>query len=156
MSANEIIPNIWLGDKTASQSKVFLERMNIGLIVNCTKDIPFCEGVTCEQLRLPVDDNLMPEEIAFMTKNSPRIIRKIWKIYSSGIPVFIHCYAGVQRSASIVAMFLIFFQRCSMETAIHRIQHRRPIAFRPKINFATSIRSFERNLNKKLEEMSSR
>lgn len=155
MSANEILPNLWLGDKTASQSSEFLERMHIGLVVNCTKDIPFCKKLPsgCQKLRLPVDDNLRPEEIRAMTKWSPGIVRKVWETYSQGIPVFIHCYAGVQRSAAITAMFLIFYQRCDMHQAIRRIRHRRPIAFQPGINFEDSIQTFSEHLSRSISEL---
>jgi len=154
MSVNEILPNMWLGDKTASQSGEFLERMNIGMVVNCTKDIPFCKNLQrkCQKVRLPVDDNLRPEEIHAMTRWSPGVVRQIWTTYSQGTPVFIHCYAGVQRSASITAMFLIFYQRCTTDEAIRRIRNRRPIAFQPGINFESSIRAFEDHLNSTLRE----
>ena len=154
MSVNEILPNLWLGDKTASQSKEFLSRMNIGLVVNCTKDIPFCRKLPrgCDKIRLPVDDNLRPEEIHAMTRWSPGVVRHIWSVYSKGVPVFIHCYAGVQRSAAITAMFLIFYQRCSTRDAIRRIRQRRPIAFQPGINFEESIRTFEEHLSRVLKE----
>lgn len=154
MSVNEILPNLWLGDKTASQSKDFLASMKIGLVVNCTKEIPFCHTLPprCEKIRLPVDDNLHPDEIQMMTRWSPGVIRHIWLTYSRGIPVFIHCYAGVQRSAAIVAMFLIFYQRCTFKEAIRRIRQRRPIAFRPGINFESSIRAFEENLTRVLQQ----
>jgi len=155
MSVNEILPNLWLGDKTASRSKEFLSRMNIGLVVNCTKDLPFCKSLPykCDKIRLPVDDNLMPEEIQAMTRWAPGVIRHIWETYSKGTPVFIHCYAGVQRSAAITAMFLIFYQRCTTDEAIRRIRNRRPIAFQPGINFEDSIRTFEDHLSRVIKDM---
>lgn len=154
MSVNEILPNFWLGDKTASQSTNFLSQMNIRLIVNCSKDIPFCKSVPrgCEKIRLPIDDNLQQDQIDEMTRLSPDVIKYIWEVYSRGNPVFIHCYAGVQRSAAITAMFLIFYQRCSASSAIRRIRQRRPVAFQPGINFKESIRKFERDLQRILKD----
>lgn len=156
MSVNEILPHLWLGDKVASGSSEFLHRMKIGLVVNCSKDIPFCKKLPpgCEKLRLPVDDNLQPQEIEYMTQKAPEVVREIWKRYSQGVPVFIHCYAGVQRSASITAMFLIFYQRCTADEAIRRIRRRRPIAFQPGVNFMESIRIFEAHLLSAIQDMS--
>lgn len=157
MSANEILPNLWLGDKTASQSTEFLKSMKIGLVVNCTKDIPFNAHLSrsCTKLRVPVHDNLDKVEIANLAKFAPQVIGEIWRHYSNGIPVFIHCYAGVQRSAAITSMFLIFYQRCSSDDAINHIRRRRPIAFRPGINFHTAILKFETRLNQTLVDMTS-
>lgn len=153
MSANEIIPNLWLGDHVAAQSSEFFNRMNIQLIVNCSKDIPFSEDLPkgCKKIRIPVHDNLKEEEINHLSEWSFKIITNIWDEYKQGKPVFIHCYAGVQRSAAVVAMFLIFYFRCSVDEAVKKIRQRRPIAFQPKINFLKSIYFFERGINDELK-----
>lgn len=147
MSTNEIIPNIFLGDITASRNREFYDSMNIGMVVNCTKTIPFLEGGTFKKIRVPVDDNLKDEEIQNLAKWSPQIIRTIWDEYSKGTTILVHCHAGIQRSAAVVAMFLIFYQRCSHKEAMSRIRKRRPIAFQPSANFYKAIVAFESSLN---------
>jgi predicted protein tyrosine phosphatase len=150
MSANEIIPNLFLGDIVSSKSQEFIDSMKIRLVVNCTKNIPFIDGAKYKKLRVPVDDNLELDEIKNLADWGPRIIREIWKEYKQGHAILVHCHAGMQRSAAIVAMFLIFYQRLTHKEAIDKIKKRRTIAFQPKINFFDSIISFEKELNEAL------
>jgi rhodanese-related sulfurtransferase len=147
MSANEIIPNLFLGDITASKNREFYKSVNIGMVVNCSKTIPFLEGGSFKKVRVPVDDNLQDEEIRNLTKWSPKIIRQIWDEYKKGTTILVHCHAGMQRSAAVVAMFLMFYQRCTHKEAMDRIRKRRPIVFQPRANFYRSILSFETTLN---------
>ena len=152
MSANEILPNIWLGDHVAAKNKHFLQKMNIRLVVNCTKDIPFSPHLSskCTKVRVPVHDNLDPAEIKKLSDWGPRVVSIIWEHYKHGHPIFIHCYAGVQRSAAVLAMFLIFFLRCSADDSIRRIRQRREIAFQPRANFLQAIYKFESDLGEEI------
>ena len=61
-----------------------------------------------------------------------------------------HCAAGMQRSAAVVAMYLIATQQIGKEEAIKFIQQKRSIAFMPMANFGNSISGFERSLVKLL------
>lgn len=151
MSANEIIPNLFLGDITSSQNKEFFESVNIGMVVNCSKRIPFLEGRQLKKIRVPVDDNLKDIEINNLAKWGPNIVRKIWDEYSKGTTILVHCHAGMQRSAAVVAMFLMFYQRCNHREAMARIKKRRPIVFEPGANFYKAILSFESKLNEALK-----
>lgn len=151
MSANEIIPNLFLGDIAASKNKEFYESVNIGMVVNCSKTIPFLDGRDFKKVRVPVDDNLQDAEINNLAKWGPSIIRKIWEEYQKGTTILVHCHAGMQRSAAVVAMFLMFYQRCTHREAMTRIKKRRPIVFEPSANFYRAILSFENRLNEVLK-----
>lgn len=151
MSANEIIPNLFLGDITASRNKEFYENVKIGMVVNCSKTIPFLEGGNFKKVRVPVDDNLQEEEIQNMSKWGPKIVRQIWDEYRKGTTILVHCHAGMQRSAAVVAMFLIFYQRCTHKEAMSRIKKRRPIVFEPGANFYKAIVSFESKMNEAIK-----
>jgi protein tyrosine phosphatase len=142
-NANVIIPRIWLGNKASSQDVDFLKQNNITVIFNCTKDIPFVQG-PYTFYRVPVDDNLQKEEIRNMELWSPEIIVKLMKEYNQGKTILVHCAAGMQRSAAVVAMFLIAKYRCSVKEAISYTKSRRPIAFYINANFFDSITGFQR------------
>jgi protein-tyrosine phosphatase len=62
-------------------------------------------------------------------------------------PVLVHCAAGMQRSAAIVAMYIIATSGYKVENAIQYIQSKRPIAFTPSPNFLKSIQIFEKNFD---------
>jgi len=139
--ADEILPGLWLGNINASKDLEFLKEKRIRSVFNCTKDIPFSD-IKLQNYRLPVDDNLQEEEIRNMELWSIETIYKLYKEYAKG-PVLVHCHAGMQRSAAVVAMYLISKKDIKYEQAKAYIQERRAIAFRPKANFEKSIRGFE-------------
>jgi protein-tyrosine phosphatase len=91
-----------------------------------------------------VDDNLEPDEIYNMAQWAPEIIYNVLKEYNAGHTILIHCFAGMQRSAAIVAMTLIALKHMTTDTAIAAIKEKRRIAFYPGANFYRSIQDFER------------
>ena len=144
--ANLVVPRMWLGNRNASQDIPWLRHNNVSVVFNCTKDIPFAP-LSINFYRVPVDDNLQKEEIRNMELWSPEIIVKLMREYSQGKTILVHCAAGMQRSAAVVAMFLIARYRCTAKEAMAYIKSRRPIAFRPSANFNDSIMGFERIFN---------
>lgn len=142
-NAHEILPRLWLGNAAASRDTEWLQRNNINVIFNCTKDIPFT-NLRVKKYRLPVDDNLEEEEIRNMTLWAPETVFKILKEYFAGNTILVHCAAGMQRSACAVAMTLLVLQYPKKhEEIIQYIRSIRPIAFTPSANFLKSIQLFE-------------
>jgi len=140
--ADEIIPGIWLGNAIASQDPNFFRERGIESVFNCTKDLPFLPFVP-RKYRLPVHDNLRDEEIRAMENSSFEVVYKLSQEHRRG-PVLVHCAAGMQRSAAVVAMYLIAKNPgMKVEDAIIYIQKRRPIAFTPGPNFLRAIKAFE-------------
>jgi len=121
----------------------FIRKNNITVVFNCTKDYPFAPQIPT-QYRVPVDDNLAPQEIANMGRWAPEIIYKLVREYNQGHTILVHCHAGMQRSAAVVAMFLIAMKKMSGGSAITFIRTQRPIAFFTGVNFRAAIDSFER------------
>lgn len=140
--ADEILPGLWLGNRHAALDPNFLKEKGIQAVFNCTKDIPFEDSVR-RRYRVPVDDNLQQAEIRNLELWSMEVVYKIAKERKQG-PVLVHCAAGMQRSAASVAMVLIATEGLTTDQAIQFIQQRRPIAFRPAVNFDRAIRGFER------------
>jgi hypothetical protein len=140
--ADEIIPGIWLGNAMASQDPLFYKQNRIDSVFNCTKDLPFLPSVP-RKYRLPVHDNLRDEEIRAMELASFEVVYKLSHEHRKG-PVLVHCAAGMQRSAAVVAMYLMAKNPgMKVEEAILYIQKRRPIAFTPGPNFLKAMKAFE-------------
>ena len=140
--ADEIVPGIWLGNAIASQDSDFYREKGIYAVFNCTKDLPFLQTVP-RKYRLPVHDNLQDEEIRAMELASFEVVYKLSHEHRKG-PVLVHCAAGMQRSAAVVAMYLIATTPgLRVEDAITFIQKKRPIAFTPGPNFLKAIQAFE-------------
>lgn len=139
--ADEIIPGIWIGSHKAALNKSWLSDHRIACVFNCTKDIAFHPSVA-NKYRVPVDDNLKEEEIRNLELWSYEIVYKMINEYKKGQPILVHCAAGMQRSAASVAMFLITLKNMKPQEAIDYIRSRRPIAFRPAVNFKEAIEGF--------------
>lgn len=116
-SVDEIIPNIWLGNYRAAIDLDFLRKNKINFILNCTPNTPlFNEIYTREELkklqkietyRIPVDDSLMEKDFILMEKYFKIIIPLLLRKYTiEKKRILIHCYAGKQRSAIVVAALL--------------------------------------------------
>ena len=141
-NANLVYPRLWLGNRLAAADPDFLRNNDITVVFNCTKDLPFHPSVP-NKYRLPVDDNLEPVEIANMERWGPEAVYKVLAEYKQGKNILIHCFAGMQRSAALLAMTLIVLTGQSSENVIKFIRSKRPIAFFPGENFGKSIRGFE-------------
>jgi protein-tyrosine phosphatase len=89
-----------------------------------------------------VDDNLKDEEIRNLELWSYEIVYKLLHEYKIGQPILVHCAAGMQRSAACVAMVLIILKNMKPSDAIDYIRSKRPIAFRPAVNFEKAIHGF--------------
>jgi len=140
--ADEIIPGIWLGNAIAAKDPEFYRERGIEAVFNCTKDLPFLPTVP-RKYRLPVHDNLQEEEIRAMELASFEVVYKLSLEHRKG-PVLVHCAAGMQRSAAVVAMYLMAKNPgMKVEDAILYIQARRPIAFTPGPNFLKAMKGFE-------------
>jgi protein-tyrosine phosphatase len=63
--------------------------------------------------------------------------------YNRGAVILVHCWAGVQRSAAVVAMFLMTLHRQPISAVIPYMRQCRPIVFTPAMNFEQSIRAWE-------------
>lgn len=148
-NAHEIVPRLWLGNKEASQDTSFLASKRIGVIFNCTKDLPFLP-IPTKKYRVPIDDNLQPDEINNLYRWAPEIILKLIREYQAGNTVLVHCYAGMQRSAAVVAMFLVATTRRPTEEIKQFIRKKRPIAFFPMANFDSAIKRFDTDLQNRL------
>jgi len=141
-NANEIIPRVWLGNRFAAWDGTWLKANNIGAVFNCSKDLVFHDSVT-NRYRVPVDDNLQPEEINNMTRWSVEIAYKVLREYKEGKNILIHCAAGMQRSTAVMTIFLITLTGEKAPVLMSHIRRKRPIAFVPQANFRKSIEYYD-------------
>lgn len=141
--AHEILPGLWLGSKAAAEDTAWQQEKGIYSIFNATKTLPFPETAKFTH-RIPVDDNLAPTEIANMEKFAPEALFKMIREMKAGHPILVHCHAGMQRSAALVAMYLIANRGLNADQAMKYVRDRRSVAFFPMANFKDAIYGFER------------
>lgn len=140
---------VWLGSKDAAKSDEFIRDAKIGFIINATpslKNKHIRKGV--RYIRVPVDDSLQVTDIKNMTRWLPYVVLKMRRELRDGHNVLVHCHAGMQRSAIIVAAYLVQYHHLTPTEAVNYIIARRNIAFLQgeSVNFIASLTEYYRTL----------
>jgi dual specificity phosphatase 12 len=140
--ANEIIPNLWLGNRNAPKETENLKKNNIQLIINCSKDIIYPIDPNIEVIRLSIHD-LNTTESNEILANKINYLTYIINVYlNNNIGVLVHCYAGVQRSATVVLCYLLKYKSMSLDMAKTIMKEKRNIVFFPYPTFNTFINNY--------------
>lgn len=142
-----IIPHLWLGNKYIANNETFLRNRKIELVVNCSNDIPcyFKNNIpNIRYIRIPVDDSLKKKDFKIMTDYLFATVPIIESYIKNKKNVLIHCYAGMQRSACMVAAYMIFRYKKPLFQVVRNIQSIRNVAFTPQINFIDSLLIFQK------------
>ena len=147
---DEIISNLYLGGvkalvNTSNTSPKF------SLIVNLIKQTYMSDNTVpeCNKfIRLPVNDS--PDECDKLLSliYETQVLEHIHASLQENEPVLVHCFMGIQRSASLVACYLIKYYNMSPDDSIKYIKTKRPIAFFGGANFVNMIEKFYENERK--------
>lgn len=141
---NLIVPNLYLGNINCASNTDFLIKHNIQAIVNCTENEPFHEYFDSkEKFRISVNDSKNDENIASFKKQIIDGIIFIDKNIEGGNAIFVHCYWGLMRSATVVASYLIKKYGLTANEAIHLIKTQRPYALLSFYNFDEILKFVE-------------
>ncbi len=120
---SQIVPGVYVSNHDNAMNDVVRAHYRLRAIVNCTRDMPFTSSTDVKKLRVPIDDNADQNELLYAN------IDTATSFIHAHRPVLVHCYVGVSRSPSVVALYLIRYYHVSMVVAIGRIRAVRPFAF---------------------------
>ena len=121
---NLVIDNLYIG----CHETVKKYSDNFDVIINVTPNIPFY-GNNKYKYRIPVLDNLSMSSCISLFLYSLKILPLIHKHLKNKNKVLIHCRAGMQRSATLIAIYLMIYHNMSMYGSIRYIKNKRPLAF---------------------------
>jgi protein-tyrosine phosphatase len=140
--ANEIIPNLWLGNRNSPKEKNNLEKNNIKLIINCSKDIIYNMDPSVQVVRLAIHDLDSVESNSILTDKINYLLYLINIYLNNNFGVLVHCYAGVQRSATVVLCYLLKYKNMNLNMAKTIMKEKRSIVFFPYPTFNTFINNY--------------
>lgn len=145
--AVKIIPNIYIGNIQASQNKQFFDSENIKAVLNCTFSLPnfYCHNPDIEYLRIPVHDNDAQRDWYYFYTFFPVATEFIYKnAVIENKNILIHCNQGKQRSATVLAAYLIKFYEIDIPSACNQILKYFPGAFNDgqHLNFNSSLQKW--------------
>ena len=122
----EIVPNLFLSSFRE------LDVDSSWLVVNCTKDLPMRSMGT----RIPLDDS--PDENENMYKAFSEIIP--WLKSHRHQKVVVHCFAGQQRSAAVIAAFLMSKNHgLTLDQVMEYIKSKKSDAFAGHVTFRDAL-----------------
>jgi len=140
---NKIIDNLYIGNHQSAVDINFINHNNIKLIVNCTKTYEYSTPDELQLIRLNITDFNSPENNIIITANIDKIIEIIHIYLTSNEGVLVHCHMGQQRSALVVACYLMKYKKLSLVDAIKIIKKRRRYAFLPNATFMDFLEYYE-------------
>lgn len=144
--AKQIIRNLWIGSQGDSQDGSFFARHNIRLVVNATGTIPFLDLPDVQTLRVPVDDDITHNEL--MLRHLPVVVLAMDDVLKHGHGVLVHCHAGMQRSAAVVAGYLMWKKGMTADQALEFVNRRKHETFWPRATFEAALRGWETALRR--------
>ena len=133
---NLITPKLYLGNINSSMNTKFFRECKIEAIVNCTENEPFHEYFENRaKFRLNVNDSREPENIEKFKKEILKAIDFIDNCIEQEQVVYVHCYYGLMRSATLVACYIIKKYGLTKEAAISFVKEQRPYSLTSIYNF---------------------
>jgi protein-tyrosine phosphatase len=147
--ANEIIPNLWLGNRNSPKEIDTLKNNNIKLIINCSKNLNYDTDVNIQVVRLSINDVNSEESNQILGDQIEYLIYLVNLYLNNNCGVLIHCYAGVQRSATVVLCYLLKYKNMNLNMGKAIMKQNRSIVFFPYPTFDTFINNYAININNK-------
>lgn len=149
---NKIIPGLYLGNYDTATNVSFIVNNNIKLVINCSIDLAFPnfykEMNDLYYLRVPVNDSKSKIDQLIMSLSLMKICNIIHKYLINNENVYVHCYAGMQRSATVVFCYLIYRDKITKQKILPLkyyydfLKSKRIIVFFPEPTFKEVIQNF--------------
>jgi protein-tyrosine phosphatase len=117
-----ITPYLFLGDNEDAQNNQLLFSKNVKLIVNCAKELPNHFPNQFEYINLKWDDTPTQN----IQKDLEPVSDKIIEHMKKGNVVFIHCFAGISRSTSVVIYTIMKLHHWNYEKSLFFVKELHP------------------------------
>lgn len=141
MSFNYILKNIWLGDHYSRKNSNFLRLFNISGIINCSRLNNYHYN-NIKYYNLDLNDTIDDRERLY--NSIIKYSKIIDKYYRTNRNILIHCEMGINRSAYLLAGYLILYHNLDRNQAKFYITGRRPICFQKKSHFDKVLKRIEK------------
>jgi protein-tyrosine phosphatase len=135
----KVIPHLFIGSAKVAKNKTQLDYLQINTIINCSIEVDnfFENDKKYKYINLFWKDNFRQN---ILVQLDP-LCEKIYKEVSRGRNVFVHCYAGISRSASIIIAYLIKYNQMTYYSAYKHLHSIRSI-INPNSGFIEQLKIF--------------
>ncbi len=146
-SANEILPNIFVGNHASALSKKFLISNKITHILNCGINLItlFEKDNNFKYLKIPLYDFEYQELEDYVNQTN----KFIEEGSNKGNKILIHCGEGVSRSVAICLMYMIILKKYTFTEALKIMNQKRPCS-KPNKGFIKQLEQQSMDIYKKI------
>ncbi|KAL9655066.1 hypothetical protein ABK040_008848 [Willaertia magna] len=153
-----ILDNLYLGGNASAQSKHYLKKIGITHILMVAEGLSIPFPFDFKYLKIDLKDELEENLLEYIDKcvsfienaldidnkeknnNNTNNNNQINKCY-------VHCKAGVSRSASMVIAYLMKSRKLNVDEALEFVRSKRPQVC-PNLSFINQLKIYEQSLNK--------
>lgn len=139
-SPNSIIDGLFLGPEKFAIKDNSLVRRGITHIVNVSATSPCQHPGKYEYLHLPLHDRDNFDIREYLDPCADFID----KVLKDGGKVYVHCYAGISRSSTIVIYYLMKYKKMRFTDAFDLVKKKRPVAC-PNFGFLNILIELDKN-----------
>lgn len=141
--ATKFFNRIFLGNAYNARNFYELEKQNIGLIINCSNDIPHYFQESFEYQRVSVQDKLEENILPYLNTMADSIHNYLQRNPKKNI--LIHCFMGSSRSATILMAYIIKYKGYSRRDTMNFLRNERDLV-NLNIDFFEQLGEFEDGL----------
>lgn len=141
---SHIFFNLYLGNVQDAS-----HMLDADLVVNCTHEHPFF-ATFAKHIRVPINDTPNDQRKLYEIIMNTDIFPQMTEALLQNKKILVHCHAGVSRSASLLACFIMYYckyvhlQAYDLQSVIAFIKNRRPIVFHDGFNFRETMEHYDR------------
>ncbi|XP_003217389.1 dual specificity protein phosphatase 1 [Anolis carolinensis] len=134
----EILPFLYLGSAYHASRKDMLDALGITALINVSANCPNHFEGHYQYKSIPVEDSHKADISCWFNE----AIDFIDSVKNDGGRVFVHCQAGISRSATICLAYLMRTNRVKLDEAFEFVKQRRSI-ISPNFSFMGQLLQFE-------------
>ena len=148
-NSNLILPKLYLGNIIDAHNPDAMKEYNIEAIVNCTESEPFHEYFDDKaKIRIDIKDSLDDTNVEkFIDKIEEGVDFIDYNINTMNRAVYVHCYWGLMRSATVVAAYLIKRHKFTISESISMVKEKRPYSISEYYNFNEVLTEYSRRIH---------
>ena len=136
---NKITEKIYLGDIDGAKNILFFKKEKINYTISLAGKMftpTYDKNIITFQKIIEIEDD--PRE------NIIKYFKECIEIIENANKIFIHCMAGVSRSATIVISYLMWKEKKSLEETLKKVKEKRFVS--PNFGFMEQLKIFEKLL----------
>jgi len=140
----EMLPGMYIGGWRAAEyacrTKLLGPRT---FVVNLANGKPMFSPLG---VMVKVNDDLKAVSMAIMDRAIGGVVTSIRGAMERGFPVIVHCHAGRQRSAAVIAAYIMKYEGLGLNATIQYMKTRKPDVFLRNVNFLPVLKQYEASL----------